>query len=244
MSARQPLLALLRAHAALPLDPCEAAMAAAIIAFVEAEPRCAERSLAGGHLTGSAWIVDTARRRALLTHHRKLGLWLQPGGHADGEPDLRAVAWREAREESGLGDGAEAGASNKCQVSSIKKSAAREARGAGGEAGRLPLATCHLPLAGVIDASTGAGGLRPLDTAIFDVDIHRIPARPGEPKHWHYDVRFLFEAGADEPLVVNGESRELAWVPLGEIAARNPSESLARMVRKTQARFGARPPAP
>ena len=42
------------------------------------------------------------RQRTLLTHHRKLGKWLQLGGHADGDPDLLAVALREAREESGL----------------------------------------------------------------------------------------------------------------------------------------------
>jgi 8-oxo-dGTP pyrophosphatase MutT (NUDIX family) len=35
-------------------------------------------------------------------HHRKLGRWLQPGGHADGDFDVRRVALREAREESGL----------------------------------------------------------------------------------------------------------------------------------------------
>ena len=38
----------------------------------------------------------------LLTHHRKLDKWLQLGGHADGDPDLAAVAQREAHEESGL----------------------------------------------------------------------------------------------------------------------------------------------
>jgi len=38
----------------------------------------------------------------VLLHHRKLDRWLQPGGHADGDPDVRAVAWREAREETGL----------------------------------------------------------------------------------------------------------------------------------------------
>lgn len=55
-----------------------------------------------GHFTASAFLVDRSRRRTLLTHHRKLGLWLQPGGHADGDRDLRAVALREAIEESGL----------------------------------------------------------------------------------------------------------------------------------------------
>ncbi len=99
---REPVLTLLRAHAAKALDAHEAAMAADMIRFVETHPECAERSLAIGHLTGSAWIVDRERKRTLLTHHRKLGKWLQLGGHADGELDLLAVATREAEEESGL----------------------------------------------------------------------------------------------------------------------------------------------
>lgn len=101
-SSRDAVLALLRAHAELPLEPHEAAMAAEMIRFVSSEPRCAERSLEVGHLTGSAWIVDSTRTRTLLTHHRKLGKWLQLGGHADGDLDLLAVALREATEESGL----------------------------------------------------------------------------------------------------------------------------------------------
>ena len=99
---RAAVLALLRAHAVLPLDPHESAMTAAIIRFVEEHADCFLRSCLTGHLTGSAWIVDPARTRTLLTHHRKLGKWLQLGGHADGETDLLAVALREAREESGL----------------------------------------------------------------------------------------------------------------------------------------------
>lgn len=61
-----------------------------------------ERRRLGGHFTGSAWLVDAAGQRVLLTHHRKLGRWLQLGGHADGDADLAAVALREAEEESGL----------------------------------------------------------------------------------------------------------------------------------------------
>jgi 8-oxo-dGTP pyrophosphatase MutT (NUDIX family) len=55
-------------------------------------------------VTASAWLIDATCRRVLLTHHRKLGMWLQLGGHADGESDLLAAAIREAKEESGLAD--------------------------------------------------------------------------------------------------------------------------------------------
>jgi 8-oxo-dGTP pyrophosphatase MutT (NUDIX family) len=53
-------------------------------------------------LSAFAWVVSADGRRTLLTHHRKLGLWLQPGGHADGDRDLARVALREAEEETGL----------------------------------------------------------------------------------------------------------------------------------------------
>lgn len=70
--------------------------------FVSHRPDCCERTLAEGHLTGSAWLVSGDGQRVLLTHHRKLDRWLQLGGHAEGDPDLAAVALREAQEESGI----------------------------------------------------------------------------------------------------------------------------------------------
>ncbi|MDQ3039908.1 MAG: NUDIX domain-containing protein, partial [Pseudomonadota bacterium] len=60
------------------------------------------RESLAGHFTASVWLVSADARRVLLTHHRKLGMWLQLGGHADGERDLRVAAMKEAEEESGL----------------------------------------------------------------------------------------------------------------------------------------------
>jgi len=65
-------------------------------------PRCYHRDHLPGHITGSAWIIDESGQFILLTHHAKLNRWLQPGGHADGDEDVFAVALREAEEETGL----------------------------------------------------------------------------------------------------------------------------------------------
>lgn len=70
--------------------------------FVKQNEDCFKRELATGHITGSAWIVNPARTKTLMLHHRKLNRWLQPGGHSDGNPDTLAVALREASEESGI----------------------------------------------------------------------------------------------------------------------------------------------
>jgi 8-oxo-dGTP pyrophosphatase MutT (NUDIX family) len=56
----------------------------------------------GGHITCSAWVLEESLRKVLLTHHKKLGKWLQLGGHADGEKDVLRVALKEAIEESGI----------------------------------------------------------------------------------------------------------------------------------------------
>lgn len=82
--------------------PDEGATIKRFLDFVEKEAGCFERSTPSGHVTGSAWIASPDGKRVLLTHHRKLDLWLQLGGHADGDPDVLGVAYKEAREESGI----------------------------------------------------------------------------------------------------------------------------------------------
>jgi 8-oxo-dGTP pyrophosphatase MutT (NUDIX family) len=97
---RDSLLTLLDDYARRHTD--ESTTTAWFIDFVTANPRCFERDLRYGHITGSAWLVDGRGERVLLTHHRKLGRWLQLGGHSDGNPRTLEVAIREATEESGL----------------------------------------------------------------------------------------------------------------------------------------------
>ncbi len=77
-------------------------MAGRIRALVEAHEDCFLRTCMPGHITASCWIVSADHEKSLLTHHRKLGRWLQLGGHADGETDAATVALTEAREESGM----------------------------------------------------------------------------------------------------------------------------------------------
>jgi 8-oxo-dGTP pyrophosphatase MutT (NUDIX family) len=66
------------------------------------DDRCYFRDHLPGHITGSAWIINPFRTHVILLHHTKLNRWLQPGGHADGDEDIAAVALREAQEETGL----------------------------------------------------------------------------------------------------------------------------------------------
>lgn len=65
-------------------------------------PRAFHRDHLPGHITGSAWVLNEDRTKVLLVHHAKLNRWLQPGGHADGDENVLAVALRELEEETGV----------------------------------------------------------------------------------------------------------------------------------------------
>lgn len=52
------------------------------------------------HFTGSALVIGP--RGVLLHKHRRLGIWLQPGGHIDADETPWDAALRETAEETGL----------------------------------------------------------------------------------------------------------------------------------------------
>ena len=70
--------------------------------FFDNHDSCFEKNNLPGHFTGSAWVISPNKNKILMTHHKKLNMWLQLGGHADGEKDLKSVAVKEAKEESGF----------------------------------------------------------------------------------------------------------------------------------------------
>jgi 8-oxo-dGTP pyrophosphatase MutT (NUDIX family) len=167
-----------------PADDEEAADLRLILDFLARHRQPFDRGIAEGHLTGSALTLSRSGAHVLLLHHRKLGRWLQPGGHADpGESEGERVALREAAEETGIAG--------------------------------LALHAC---------------APRPLD-----VDVHEIPARPGEPAHLHLDLRYLVTAPDDAVLArAEAEASALRWFTWGELDGLDLDHGLRRALAKAR----------
>ena len=83
-----------------------------------------------------------------------------------------------------------------------------------------------------VEEETGLRDLEPFpDARLLDVDVHRIPARPGEPAHDHLDLRYGFIAERDAQARISEESRALKWVPLDALPS-DADPSLRRAVAK------------
>ena len=67
---------------------------------------------------------------------------------------------------------------------------------------------------------------------LFDIDVHRIPAKGLMPAHDHFDMRFLFVLG-DEEVRINRESKAFAWKECAELAISAPTEGTRRMALKS-----------
>ena len=82
---------------------------------------------------------------------------------------------------------------------------------------------------------SGLRTLRAIADEIYDIDVHRIPARGDEPEHDHYDLRFALEADPREPLVRNEESHDVRWIALTDLESYAIDDSVRRLAAKTGA---------
>ncbi len=84
-------------------DDEQEALRRAYLAHLAANPDGVWRACPTAHVTASAIVLDDSGRQTALVLHRRLGLWVQPGGHLEpGDTSILAGAAREAGEETGL----------------------------------------------------------------------------------------------------------------------------------------------
>ena len=83
---------------------------------------------------------------------------------------------------------------------------------------------------------SGIAKVVPVSQAIFDLDIHRIPARNGEPTHNHYDVRFAVQTVTTDHFNVSHESHALCWVDIAHLSDMTEEPAMLRMQQKWQNR--------
>ena len=69
-----------------------------------------------------------------------------------------------------------------------------------------------------------------IDPVPIDLDIHRIPARPGEPEHLHLDTRFLVLAGDGARERRSEESTDLRWFDEPETRRIELDDSVRRLL--------------
>jgi len=88
-----------------PANATEARFVERMLELSRAEGACERSHFSPGHFTASAFVLSPDRRDLVLIHHKKLGIWVQPGGHVEpSDEDLIGAARREVLEEVGLGE--------------------------------------------------------------------------------------------------------------------------------------------
>ena len=79
---------------------------------------------------------------------------------------------------------------------------------------------------------SGIEGIKIISPELFDVDIHAIPARGAEPRHFHYDCRLALQVTGSEDFSVSRESHDLQWIAIDKLDSVTDEPSMLRMAEK------------
>lgn len=86
----------------IPFDEQEQRDKEQYLKFIDSFNDVLTRDNVFGHFSASSFVVNKEKTKMLVVYHIINDGWMYPGGHADGESDLLAVAVREVEEETGL----------------------------------------------------------------------------------------------------------------------------------------------
>jgi 8-oxo-dGTP pyrophosphatase MutT (NUDIX family) len=98
MMTTEDLVVLVEGHT--PASPREVAARERFLSELRRLPAPYDEHAGPTHVTASGIVVG--RRGTVLHRHKRLGIWMQPGGHIDPGESPDEAAWREATEELGL----------------------------------------------------------------------------------------------------------------------------------------------
>ena len=88
-----------------PANATEAAFVGRMLELSRVPAACERSHFGPGHFTASAFVLSPDLCDLVLIHHKKLGIWVQPGGHVEpSDESLSGAARREVLEEVGLGE--------------------------------------------------------------------------------------------------------------------------------------------
>ncbi|WP_341749260.1 NUDIX hydrolase [Candidatus Tisiphia endosymbiont of Sialis lutaria] len=167
-----------------------------------------------GHFTSSGFLLNSSKTKFLLMHHRKLGKWLQPGGHCDGNNDLLAVAIKEAQEESGILD-----------IEPVSKQIYDI------DVHFIPTIVNSGEFGARSDGATPISNRRAMSDDV--PNFSSIDYNAKEQEHYHYDVRFLLKTVCNDCFVKNAESHDLRWLDFaGNHQELLLDDSVKRMIKK------------
>jgi 8-oxo-dGTP pyrophosphatase MutT (NUDIX family) len=83
---------------------------------------------------------------------------------------------------------------------------------------------------------TGVSHVEVIGEGLFDVDVHVLPARKGDPEHCHFDARVLLRATSLD-FAAGSDAEDGKWVRLDDVSALESDDSVMRAVdriRKTR----------